>query len=51
MFRQRGIDVTRCRIRQALAMSRDSGGTLSYLRSTIDFPKKTVRVISFNHPM
>ena len=34
------------RIKQALAMSRDSGGTLSYLRSTIDFPEKTVRELN-----
>ena len=27
-------------------MSRDSGGTPSYLRSTIDFPIKTVRELN-----
>ncbi len=46
VFRRRGIDVSHHRIRQALAMSRDSGGTLSYLRSTIDFPIKTVRELN-----
>lgn len=46
VFRERGITVSPHRIKQALAMSRDSGGTLSYLRSTIDFPEKTVRELN-----
>ena len=46
VFRERGIAVSPHRIKQALAMSRDSGGTLSYLRSTIDFPEKTVRELN-----
>lgn len=46
VFEQRGIAVSPYRIKQALAMSRDAGSGLSYLRSTIDFPLKTVREVN-----
>ena len=43
LFRSRGFRMSECRIKNALAMSRDAEGGSNYLRSTICFPEKTVR--------
>ena len=42
-FRSRGFRMSECRIKNALAMSRDAESGSNYLRSTICFPEKTVR--------
>lgn len=43
LFRSRGFRMSECRIKNALAMSRDAESGSNYLRSTICFPEKTVR--------
>ena len=43
LFRSRGFRMSECRIKNALAMSRDAESGSNYLRSTIRFPEKTVR--------
>ena len=43
LFRSRGCRMSECRIKNALAMSRDAESGSNYLRSTICFPEKTVR--------
>lgn len=43
LFRSRGFRMSECRIKNALAMSRDTESGSNYLRSTICFPEKTVR--------
>ena len=43
LFRSRGFRISECRIKNALAMSRDAESGSNYLRSTICFPEKTVR--------
>lgn len=43
LFRSRGFRMSECRIKHALAMSRDAESGSNYLRSTICFPEKTVR--------
>lgn len=43
LFRSRGFRMSECRIKNALAMSRDAESGSNYLRSTVCFPEKTVR--------
>ena len=43
LFRSRGFRMSECRIKNALAMSRDAESGSIFLRSTICFPEKTVR--------
>ena len=43
LFRSRRFRMSECRIKNALAMSRDAESGSNYLRSTICFPEKTVR--------
>ena len=43
LFRSRGFRMSECRIKNALAMSRDAESGSNYLRSTICFPEKTVQ--------
>lgn len=43
LFRSRGFRMSECRIKNALAMSRDAESGSNYLRSTICFPEKNVR--------